>query len=691
MRRRRMAAAASAAVGASLLVPAVGHAHDFTVTNLDDSGTGSLRDAVTQANADTTPDRILFQAGLSGAIDVSSGTIQIGNPVEIDGPADDPILLEGDGNDSLFTISTYYEGAAVTIKGLEMRHGGDSARVTGAIGGAIDNSNANLTVADSKLVGNRAYLGGAIFSSGPLTVEHTTIRGNYAHGQNFGGGGIDTTYGLTISDSTVADNGSEHGAGGGIAASGNSSLHVTDSTVTGNFTGSGNMYGPARGAGIAAFVPATITDSTISGNRAVVSGIGASGGGVIAHGDLTVTGSTVANNTAAVGAGIDVYGGSISLTRSTVAGNSGRQGAGLAVKGSDATVDGTTISGNRASGGAGGGVLFSDYSHKTLSLSNSTVSGNTADFDGGGIYDTNYLTSSDSASRLRLDSVTVANNQAGGQGGGIAYLMGALSPSYTAPPPTLRNTIVAGNTAASGGRDIDTPTPFDASFSLIQDAPASAFTSSPSNIVGQDPQLGALADNGGPTPTMALGPGSPAVDRGSTSLTTDQRGLARPGGPAADIGAFELQPSPQPPGAPPAPPGPPGQPSPAGPGVQRSPAPPLPKIRLRGRIHRRKHGVTLTISCAQALCHGSVRLVTTERVRTSVVSLARAHRNSVKLGSRSYSIAAGKRRKLTVNLNRTGRSLLRRFHRLPLRVAIVVSSNGHSAVATTKRVVLKRR
>ncbi len=56
-----------------------------------------------------------------------------------------------------------------------------------------------------------------------------------------------------------------------------------------------------------------------------------------------------------------------------------------------------------------------------------------------------------------------------------------------------------------------------------------------------DPKLGPLADNGGPTWTMALLPGSPAIDAGNTSLApaTDQRGLPRPVGLAADIGAFE--------------------------------------------------------------------------------------------------------------------------------------------------------
>jgi hypothetical protein len=123
---------------------------------------------------------------------------------------------------------------------------------------------------------------------------------------------------------------------------------------------------------------------------------------------------------------------------------------------------------------------------------------------------------------------------------------------------TLDNTIVAGNEAGEKiGQDIDSEegTVLTA-FSLIGDASVGflAETVPGSDLVGiKDPQLGALAPNGGPTATMALAPTSPAINRGSSALASDQRGLPRPvaypgiadssvpGADGADIGAYELQ------------------------------------------------------------------------------------------------------------------------------------------------------
>jgi Ca2+-binding RTX toxin-like protein len=139
---------------------------------------------------------------------------------------------------------------------------------------------------------------------------------------------------------------------------------------------------------------------------------------------------------------------------------------------------------------------------------------------------------------MSIESATIAGNVAGTAGGGIS--------SFNTGP-RLANTIVADNTAPTSPElytaAADT---FNAASSLIENPSGATIAGSP-NIIGQDPKLGPLADNGGPTQTQALSEGSPAIDQGLAS-GTDQRGAPRPfdfaqialaGSNQADIGAYE--------------------------------------------------------------------------------------------------------------------------------------------------------
>jgi hypothetical protein len=105
----------------------------------------------------------------------------------------------------------------------------------------------------------------------------------------------------------------------------------------------------------------------------------------------------------------------------------------------------------------------------------------------------------------------------------------------------VTGTIVASGT---GGRDCAGTLGEDQGYNLDGDD-SCGFTRA-TDITNTDPLLGPLANNGGPTQTMALLPGSPAIDKGGTAangcLATDQRGVTRPQGPACDIGAFEAVP-----------------------------------------------------------------------------------------------------------------------------------------------------
>jgi hypothetical protein len=172
------------------------------------------------------------------------------------------------------------------------------------------------------------------------------------------------------------------------------------------------------------------------------------------------------------------------------------------------------------------------------SITGSTISGNVSSGPTGGAYVYGPVTFTGS---------TVAGNSATSKGGGIY--------GYPTTANVLRDTIVAANSAPSGP---DLFNNFSSAFSLVQNPSGATITDATpgSTLIGADPQLASLANNGGPTQTMALPPTSPAVDKGAAfGLTADQRGVVRPidfpsiansaapGADGSDIGAFELQPA----------------------------------------------------------------------------------------------------------------------------------------------------
>lgn len=251
-----------------------------------------------------------------------------------------------------------------------------------------------------------------------------------------------------------------------------------------------------------------ITSTVISGNKST------DGGGGIFNlaGDITITNSTISNNTA-VGTQ-DGFGGGIY--------NEG-----------NLTISNSTLLGNKAFIG-GGGI----YNNGSLTLTNSTISGNTAP-DGGGLGNISPA----AVGGMSLLYVTIADNTAK-TGGGIS-----TDPSAAT---SMMNSIVAGNHASSGP-DILGPVGL-LTLNLIQNTSGTIFQSSPDGstvpITGKSPDLGPLQNNGGPTLTYALLPGSPAIDQIPTidgpgfcgaQVSTDQRGMKRPDGneSSCDLGAYE--------------------------------------------------------------------------------------------------------------------------------------------------------
>jgi predicted outer membrane repeat protein len=227
-------------------------------------------------------------------------------------------------------------------------------------------------------------------------------------------------------------------------------------------------------------------------------------------------------NLAGSGGGLLTFS-STTLERCSFTGNQAQTaGGGIAAVDCTVLIRNSTIASNSANTGGGIEVGFA----ATLVLRNSTVSGNRANLNGGGIDVGPFAT------LLWVQNCTLAFNVAIGNGGGI----------HSTTPQMLQSTIVAHNRALNLGDDLYGTT-YTIQNCLIGDTTDATITTIGNNVLNQDPLLGRLAANGGPTQTHALLGGSPAINAGfnPAGLPTDQRGgkFKRVKGGAADIGAFE--------------------------------------------------------------------------------------------------------------------------------------------------------
>lgn len=266
-----------------------------------------------------------------------------------------------------------------------------------------------------------------------------------------------------------------------------------------------------------------LSDVTITGGNAGASG----GGGILNGGTLTLANVTVSGNSADFGGGIyNDVGGTLTVNSSTVSGNttpttSFAGGGGIYSFGIGRTVtlNSSTISGN--TGFVGGGLWIYQG---TLILNNSTVSGNVARYGGG-------INTSNNSIILTLNNSTISGNT--GNNGGSGIRTGEYATT------TLKNTIVAGNLGFGDCEIFATGSVVNSQGHNL-DSDGTCGLTGPGDKTTPNPLLGLLADNGGPTKTHALLPGSPAIDKGGDCLAVDQRGVPRPQGAACDIGAYEV-------------------------------------------------------------------------------------------------------------------------------------------------------
>ena len=419
----------------------------ITVTNGNDSGPGSLRQALADAN---DGDTINFDPSVN-IVMLTTAELVITKSITIS--ASPQMVTVARASQTEFRIFHVMPGHSVEIDGLTISGG----HITGDNGGGILNDNSTLTIAHCTVSGNAIVsakyvnnTGGGIYNSGTMTLNQVIVNNNNAVYCQCGngvpsGGGISNTGTMIINAGTVQSN-MGYWFAGGIYNTG--MLTITGSTISDNQTGDTGHFG-SIGGGIFNDGTMTIQDSTISGNRATLGGNlqGGEGGGISGN-----------NNT---------------ITNSTITGNSALHGGGL----------------------AGGG-----------NIAHTTFSTNSAIRDGGALYLTSPLQLGNTILKAGVSGANIFNN-----GGSL------ITHGY--------------NVCSDNG---------------------SGLLNGPGDQINTDPMLGPLQNNGGPTLTYALLPGSPAIDAGDPNFGPppdyDQRGpgFVRVFNGRIDVGSFEVQPTPTP-------------------------------------------------------------------------------------------------------------------------------------------------
>jgi hypothetical protein len=581
------------------LAPAV-----FNVNSLADilnpsAGLVTLRSAIQQANATSDPNGNVINLTIAGTYKITlGGTLEDNNAtgdfdilphangnLTINNTSGGKVIVDGNHLDRVFDINPAGTNNAatkntVTMVGFTIQNGNgfDPANPDGPTstgGGIRDQGNTSLTLTNMVITNNVANADGGgvvmentVNSTWTLIVNNSQITNNHA---GDAGGGIDTDGAgtVTINPGTVVSGNTDVNQGAGV---------YIDSIMVGSTFVGASM---------------TMTGTVVSNNQAINTGVTASGGGIsnAGNGTMTIINSTVANNfsggtgggfsdennvgtlmvsgslflnnsSVGSGGGIQEGGPSTTITSTVIQGNtSSATGGGLFLNGTQALIQRSTIVGNTSVGGGGGiEIETTGTSTGATTITNTTVTGNTTTgnaagpttANGGGI----NAPATTFTGSMKLLNDTINGNFAT-NGGGIFW-------GGTTGAVTVQNTILARNSAGTGP-DANNPAGMfvDLSGNLIGVSGAGSgntgFTVSQHGTTTSplDPQLAALAGNGGPLvgapgnqvalPTEALQPGSPAIDVGQPSLAPaiDERGLIRPDETGAsarpDIGAFETQ------------------------------------------------------------------------------------------------------------------------------------------------------
>ena len=526
----------------------------------------SLDSVVVQGNVAAQNTFVPFQFSSGGGIQ-ASGNVSISNSVLRDNSATD----SGGGID--FVPFGSAKTLTITNTVLSGNVAGDSAFDRGVGGGVFVRGENGTAIFDRvSFDGNTAGDSGGgvyVFETG-LTLTDTNFTGNEALGSDSGGGGLylvgtgTTSPAFSIFGGSFTSNTAVQGAGGFESVDNGGVIDGTLFTMN-QVTGTGSTFregggaiavistspansplvtisnamvsqnsAPSAGGIAAADANLTLSNSIITGNNATAEFVGSAGGigAVSANGTfpLTIHHSTISNNMAVLQAGgigaIDV---DLMITDSVIDSNVAQTaragGIGLTTENVGFTPElnasRTTVSNNQA-GSTGGGIAIDDAE---LNLLNVTISGNASAASGGGI----ALANADAAGLIQF--TTIASNTAP-----VGSNVVAQDSDVQFQATLLANGTGAASNATfnSLGNNLDQNNTMG--FAAVGD------------LVGLDPQLGPLADNGGPVHTHAVLIGSPAIDTGpAAGPAVDARGELRPidangfGGAEFDIGAFENQ------------------------------------------------------------------------------------------------------------------------------------------------------
>ena len=408
------------------------------VTSLADTGPGTLRAAITEADAGSAAQTYNIKFKVSGTLTLESALPVLSNTITLSGPGEHRLIVRRDRSASTdFGIFTVDSGAAVRITGMTISGGVEPHPGSG---GGISN-NGTLTVKNTAIFGNSAHDGGGVFNNGSLTLIHSRISSNEA---NLFGGGVYNNGTLTVSDTSISSNVSMFSAGGMYN---NGTLTVSRATISSNgasYSG-GGIYSDNSGI-------VTVTHTIISGNvgNSYLTSPAAypSGGGVYNTGIFTVSGTTIARNTSYLGGGI-YNNGIFTESHNTISRNKagGETMGGGIIDTVLLTVSKTTVSGNPTKAGIvfldsnpSGGGIYNDNAG-TLTESHTTISHNVT-YIGAGIYNSGTLISSNDTISFNLAenpgpngipplvvSDTNTHGSSPGDDGGAIYNSGTLTAS----------------------------------------------------------------------------------------------------------------------------------------------------------------------------------------------------------------------------------------------------------------------
>jgi CSLREA domain-containing protein len=526
---RRIVLSCLTLIAALLVVATPAQAAEITVTTTNDvvngaDGVTSLREAINTANAAADPTTVTLAAAATYGLNLcDDDDINAGG--DLDSTSSQPLTIDGNGSTidqncpGERVLDTTNSAGSLTLQELTLT-GGDF------FDGAALKHDGDAILTDFTATGNNGGTGRVLVSpsgGGILTLTNSSIHDNT-------GTGVALSLGtVNISGTTITNN---TGRGVGLT---DGILTVTGSTISNN--GGDGLRTTGMGSGLF-----TVTDTTVHNNA---------GTGVIcsACGDLTVTGSTITDNHPAgtTGGGIQVLFDQdapadqpvVTVTESTVSGNT-KTGAGGGINTgiientggpppAQILVIRSTINGNTATGDpdSQGGGIYANTGE--VRVDNSTITGNTADAAGGGIYTL--------AHDVYLRHTTVSGNTAGGVGRNVATNAGLH---------TFGSILAGGIGSSDCGIELLTDS---TGYNLDGDGTCNLAGVGDQSNIGS-PQLGALANNGGPTQTMlplAVSLANGAVPAAAcTVLTTDQRGITRPQGTNCEAGSVEVVEGPPP-------------------------------------------------------------------------------------------------------------------------------------------------